>query len=152
MKISGEVSAISQDKPTTTGDIMRRLTVAGKDISFFARTVEELDDLTQKVRPGDRVELDVVEKGGYLNAIDQLLILGRGVSEAGTGFKGGDQLTALDDIIDEGAVIQDKCLQACKKNLGGEWSGSDGDKAMVNSLFIWATKEKYWRNQRNGKQ
>jgi hypothetical protein len=54
----------------------------------------------------------------------------------------------VQDIVSEGAKIQAACFDAVTDILGRK-PESDGDKALVSSLFIYATKELYFRQKNN---
>lgn len=117
--------------------------------TLFGDSQSKLKEVIDELGEGDVIDVEFVKKGKYvnitsLNVVEKL----KDVVESeidDEDFKKASKLTVLDSILDEGALVQGACIERVKKNLGHEPKGEE--IAYVNTLFIYATKELYWKNR-----
>ena len=135
--VTGKIQELKNWKTKKTGKDMHFVTVDGITYSDFGQVPETL---TNWFDSGQIVNIDYEVSGDYKNIKDVY------ISETGIPFKPADEVDDLDTMVAEGALMMGKCYEAVTGILGRK-PEREGEPACVNSLFIWLTKERYFKNK-----
>jgi len=147
----GTILELEAEHPTKTGNFMHILKFSdGEKYSAWGKAP---DDLKKAYADKATIEIGYVVKDGYRNIkmVNYSVAVDEDKQEKlkQDGTMAADPVDGMDDkllleIVHEGEEIMAQCRDAITRVLNRE-PVKDGEPAMVNSLFIYVTKELYFR-------
>lgn len=159
--ITGKLEKLFGPDTTPYGGSLA-VVVNGQRYTQFTDTYEKAQNEVKRLEPltGHDVILTVVQRGRYWNMkgriepnnptptkppthihikLDKQEKM-KDKAEEITVYQTANKITDINNIVDEGAIILGKCYEAVQGILGRA-PQTDGDKAMVNSLFIYSSRK-----------